>query len=209
MNETNSTYFKELLDKAPKKQVAVYFDTKTLEEIDITVKQFSLIGTTSFARNTLIEEAVHKYLSESKKFLYDEYGIDLSALVDEERGKKYDTVVLSCNDEQSFKDIFINSKCWWPCRISEDRQQRLEFIALYRGGQDAPSAITHYAVIKEFKLENINNDKSKVCYFNGEPKELPNKILLGSKDGVFFRGAKYTKLKILTEAIKADDIIFA
>ncbi|MCL2718704.1 MAG: hypothetical protein FWE14_07965 [Lachnospiraceae bacterium] len=208
MNENNSNYFKGLLDKAPKKQVAVYFDTKTLEEIDITVKQFSSIGTTSFARNTLIEEAVLKYLSESKKFLYDEHGIDLDAMIDEERGKKYDTVILSCNDEQSFNDVFINSKCWWPCRISDDRQQNLEFIALYRGGKDAPSAITHFAKIKEFKLEKINNEKGKVCYFSGEPKELSNKIFLGKKDGVFFRGAKYTMLNNLSEAKKADDVIF-
>ncbi|MCL2225547.1 MAG: hypothetical protein FWB96_11330 [Defluviitaleaceae bacterium] len=207
MTNENSKYFSGLLNKASKKQVAVYFDSKSLDEIDMTVKQFSQIGTSSFARNTLIEEAVQKYLVDAKKFLLDEHTIDVDALIEIERGKKFDTVILSCNNEGSFRDVFIDSQCWWPCRISEDRESHLEFIALYRGGDGSPSAITHYAAIKEFKLEKVNNEKAKVCYFKEPPKELPNKITIGNKDGVFFRGAKYVKLDNLLKITKADDIM--
>lgn len=207
--EINKSYFNGLLknNKSVKKQVAVYFDDLILERIDMIIKIFSSISDTkSFSRNMLIEEAMFKYIEESEKYLKEEHGIDLNDLIDKAQFEKFDTVVLSSNG-RGFEETFlgeIEEKCWYPCKISEAREENLRFIAIYRGQPE--SAITHYAKIKEFKY---NDEKGcKVCYFDGEPISLPNKILLGKKDSVFFIGAKYTKLESLLNAKKADDIIF-
>ena len=80
----------------------------------------------------------------------------------------------------------------------------LKYIAIYRG---APvSAITHYAKIKEITYSK--EKKCNVCYFEGAPIKLPHDIVLGSKSGCFFRGAKYTSIESLLNATTADDIIF-
>ena len=208
-NGADSNYFKSLLknNRTAKKQIAVYLDDFKLERIDMITKIFSSItDSRSFSRNMLIEEAIDKYISESEKFLRDEHGIDLEALIDEAQQEKYDTVILSSNG-RGFEDVFLGESeepCWYPCRISSDREKNLKYIAIYRGQPE--SAITHYAVIKEFKYSAEKG--CKVCYFDGDPLQLPNKVKLGSKDSCFFIGAKYTKLENLLNATKADDILF-
>jgi hypothetical protein len=207
-NEIYSDYFKNLLqkDKASKKQVAVYLDDLKLDRIDTITGLFSSISNSkSFTRNMLIEEAIDKYIEESKRFLLDEHDLDLDALVNE-KYRQYDTVILSSNG-RGFEDTFLGEgedMCWYPCKISDSRRIHLRNIAIYRG--EPISAITHYAVIKEIKY--CPEKKCKVCYFDGEPKALSNKIVLGSKEGVFFRGAKYTELSSLLNAITVDDIVF-
>ena len=208
-NGMDSNYFKSLLknNKASKKQVAVYLDDVKLERIDMITKVFSSISDSkSFARNMLIEEAIDKYIEESERFLRDEHGIDLDALIEEARSETYDTVILS-STRKGFEETFMGEAepmCWYPCRISEHRERNLKYIAIYRG--QPTSAITHYAAIKEFK--HSSEKDCKVCHFDGEPIELPNKITLGSKDSCFFIGAKYTKLENLLNADKADEIVF-
>jgi hypothetical protein len=205
-NEIGMSYFRGLLQKAAKKQISLYLDSTKLEYIDMITKQFSSIGETSFARNTLIEEALDKYIAESKKFLYDEHGIDIAALIEEEHNEKYDTVVLSSNSEDDFSTTFFEEKIWYPCRISDDRKQNVSYIAIYRGGTGSPSAITHYAAVK--KIEFDKERDCKVCTLDGNPIQLSSMVELGSKDGCFFRGAKYTKLANILNATKADDIDF-
>lgn len=205
-NGITANYFRGLLQKAAKKQISLYLDSTKLEDIDMIVKQFSSIGETSFARNTLIEEAIDKYIAESKKFLSDEHGIDITALIEEEYYKKYDTVILSSNNEDDFETTFLREKIWYPCKISDHRKQNVSYIAIYRGGTGSPSAITHYAAVKKIELDNKRG--CKVCYLDGNPIELSGIVKLGSKDGCFFRGAKYTKLENILNATMADDITF-
>lgn len=209
--ETNDlTYFKSLLSssKTNKKQVAVYFDDRKLERIDMLIKVFSSISESkSFSRNMIIDEAVEKYLLESENFLLKEHGISLDTLIEEEKSINYDTVILSSNG-RGFEDVFLDEnhingeKCWYPCRISDNRKTNLQYIAVYRGYPI--SAITHYAKIKSIVYDKKRD--CKVCYFDGEPQELPNNIGLGNKDGCFFVGAKYTKLAHLLNAKTADDL---
>lgn len=207
--EKDSNYFNNLLknSKASKKQIALYLEESTIEKIDLTMKLFSsLSDSKSFSRNTLIEEAIDKFLKESKEFLLEEHGINLDEMLEEVRAEKYDTVVFSASG-RGFEETFLGEDepaCWYPCRISESRERNLKYIAIYRG---APvSAITHYAKIKEFAE---NEEKGcKVCYFDGPAIELPSKIKLGSKDSIFFRGAKYTSLQSLLNATKADEVTF-
>lgn len=206
---TNANYFNNLLknSKNSKKQVAVYLDDATLEQMDMITKIFSSISDSkSFARNSLIEEAIHKYLAESKKFLQEEHGIDVDAMIEEARSEKFDTVILSSNG-RGFEETFLGeteSMCWYPCKISDERAPHLKYIAVYRG--QPVSAITHYAKIKEFRYDSERT--CNVCYFDGEPIALPHKIILGSKDGCFFIGAKYTTLNGLLNATKADELSF-
>lgn len=206
---TKSNYFNDLLknNKTSKKQVAVYLDETKLEYIDMINKIFSSISVSkSFSRNMLIEEAIDKYLSESKRFLNDEHGIDIDTLVDKARQEKYDTVILSSSG-RGFEEVFLGEKeemCWYPCRIGNERQINIKYIAVYRGQPE--SAITHYAKVKEFVYDK--EKKCKVCYFEGDPIELPKKVTLGNKDSCFFIGAKYTKLESLINATTADDITF-
>lgn len=202
-------YFKDLLknSKTSKKQVAVYLDDAKLERIDMITKIFSSISDSkSFARNTLIEEAIDKYVAESEKFLLEEHGIDVSVLIEDARSAKYDTVILSATG-RGFEETFLGENepmCWRPCKISDEREPHLKYIAIYRG--QPVSAITHYAKVKEFQYNEER--ECKVCYFEGEPIELPHKIPLGTKDSCFFIGAKYTTLESLLNAAKADELSF-
>lgn len=208
MDKTN-TYFNNLLKntKTAKKQIAMYLDESKVERIDMIIKIFSSISDSkSFSRNTLIEEAIDKFLDESEKFLMDEYGIHVDAMLEEARSEKYDTVIFSSSG-RGFEETFLGENeeaCWYPCKVSENREQNLKYIAIYRGRP--VSAITHYAKIKEFQYDP--NKQCKVCYFDGSPIELPNKIKLGNKDGCFFVGTKYTSLESLLNATKADDVVF-
>lgn len=207
--EKNKNYFNNLLksSKAAKKQIALYLDESKVERIDMIIKLFSSISDSkSFSRNTLIEEAIDKFLGESEKFLYDEHGINVGALLEEAKSEKYDTVIFSSSG-RGFEETFLGENgqaCWYPCKISENREHNLKYIAIYRGRPI--SAITHYAKIKEFKYDKETN--CKVCYFEGKPIELPNKIKLGGKDSCFFVGTKYTSFECLLNATQADEVIF-
>jgi hypothetical protein len=205
-----SDYFKKLLigTKTSKKQVAVYFDERKLERIDMLIKVFSSISDSkSFSRNMIIEEALEKYLTESEEYLLNEHGINLESLIEEEKSSNYDTVILSSSGT-GFEEVFLGEdpneveKCWYPCKISDSRKTNLKYIAIYRG--QPVSAITHYAKIKSIEFNMEKN--CKVCYFDGEPIELPNQIGLGNKDSCFFVGAKYTKLEHLLNANSASDL---
>ena len=206
-NKFTANYFDTLLKNSKKKQIAVYLDDAKIERIDMITKIFSTISDSkSFSRNTLIEEAIDKFLFESEKFLYESQGIDVQEQIEEARAQKYDTVIFSSRGS-GFEETFLGkteTACWYPCRVSESREHNLKYVAIYRG---APiSAITHYAKIKEFKFDQERN--CKVCYFDGLPIKLPNEIVLGNKESCFFLGTKYTSLESLLNATKADQIIF-
>lgn len=204
-----NSYFNNLLknSKTAKKQIALYLDESKVEQIDMVMKLFSSISDSkSFSRNTLIEEAIDKFLDESERFLLEEHGISVDALLEEARSEKYDTVIFS-SSHRGFEETFLGENetaCWYPCKVSDTREQNLKYIAIYRGRP--VSAITHYAKIKEFRYDTEKD--CKVCYFDGDAIELPNKIKLGNKDSCFFVGTKYTSLESLLNATKADEIVF-
>ena len=207
--EKSKNYFANLLkgSKAAKKQIAVYLDDATIERIDMIIRLFSSISDTkSFSRNTLIEEAVGKFLAESEEYLASELGISVEEELEESRAQKYDTVIFSAKG-RGFEEPFmgeIEMPCWHPCRVSESRECNLKYIAIYRG--TPISAITHYAKIDRFEFDTERN--CKVCYFDGAPVELPNRIELGNKDACFFVGSKYTSFNSLLNAKKTDEIVF-
>ena len=207
--ETNTGYFDQLLknSKTSKKQIALYLDDAKIERIDLITRLFSSISDSrSFARNTLIEEAIDKFLADSEEYLLEEKGIDVEKLLEEMRSERYNTVILSSTG-RGFEDVFLGEAgeaCWYPCRISDTREQHLTYIAIYRG--QPVSAITHYAKIKECRYDE--EKKAKVCYFDGDPIELPHKIGLGNKDACYFVGTKYTTLNSLLNAETCDELVF-
>lgn len=208
-NDFNTSFFNNFLQRSPtsKKQIAVYLDDNTIQQIDLLSKVFSnLSDTKGFSRNTIIETAVHKFLKESKDYLLDTEGIDFDELLEDERSEGFDTVILASRG-RGFEETFLGEAepaCWYPCRISDAKEQHLKYIAVYRG--QPISAITHYAKIKEFKKDPEKG--CKVCYFEDSPIELPHKINLGTKDSCYFVGAKYTTLESLLNATKADELFF-
>ncbi len=185
-------------------------DDAKIERIDMVTKIFSSISDSkSFARNTLIEEAINKFLAAAEKYLWEEKGIEIDVLLEEaqsEKSEKFDTVILSSTG-RGFEDTFLGENepgCWYPCKISNTRMPNLKYIAIYRG--QPFSAITHYAKIKEFQYDQDRN--CKVCYFDGAPIELSNKIVLGNRDACYFIGAKYTSLENLLNVTRTDELIF-
>lgn len=202
-------YFDQLIKskKQDKKQVALYLDEAKIEKIDLLIKLFSsLSDSKSFSRNMLIEEAIDKFIGESEEFLMSEHGINVEELLEENQAEKYDTVIFSSSG-RGFEETFLGEEetaCWYPCRVSENREKNLKYIAIYRGRPI--SAITHYAKIEKFIYDEEKG--YKVCHFASQPIELPNKIKLGSKDSCFFIGAKYTSLESLLNATTADDVVF-
>lgn len=207
--DENNVFFNNLLKKQQdtKKQIALYLDGALVERIDMVIKLFSSISDhKSFSRNTLIEEAIFKFMDEADRFLQEEHGISIDASLEEERSERYDTVVFSSRG-RGFEGTFMGEdepSCWYPCRVSESREKNLRYVAIYRGSP--VSAITHYAKIKEFRYDQEKG--CKVCYFEGEPIELPNRVELGDKMSVFFHGTKYTALEFLLNATQADEVVF-
>lgn len=205
--QSNQSYFDTLLKntKTSKKQIALYLDDAKIDRIDTLIRIFSSISDSrSFARNTLIEEAIDKFLADSEEYLRETYNIDVNSYIEEI--EKFDTLILS-SKKRGFEETFlgeIETPCWYPCRISDSREPYLKYIAIYRG--HPVSAITHYAKIKEFRYDPA--EKCKVCIFDGAPVELPRKITLGQKDACFFRGAKYTTFDSLLNASRTDQLLF-
>lgn len=203
-----NSYFENLLksSKASKKQIAVYLDDDTVERLDLMIRIFSSISDSkSFSRNTLIEEAVSKYIAEAEKYLKDEMDVDIEQEIEQVRSGKSDTVIFSAKG-RGFEEVFMGESqvpCWYPCRVRDGRESGLKYIAIYRG--TPISAITHYAKIKRIEFDEEKN--CKVCYFD-DPIELPNQIGLGSKDSCFFIGTKYTTIESLLNAATADEITF-
>lgn len=205
----SASYFSNLLktNKAAKKQIAVYLDDMAIERLDRVLEAFARISESrSFSRTSLIEEAVRKFLDESEKYLLEEHSIDVQAEIAQAHERQFDTVIFS-SKKRGFEETFMGEAeppCWYPCRVKEEREQELKYIAIYRG---APvSAITHYAKIKAFRWDPER--KFKVCEFDGSPIELPNPIVLGNRPGCYFNGTKYTSLESMLKASRTDDMLF-
>ncbi len=206
----STDYFDQLLNrnsKTNKKQVGLYLDETTVERLDMVAQMFSSINASrSFSRSTIIEMAVEKFLKEAEQYLLEEQRVDVAAFIEAARLAEFDTAILAASG-RGFEETFLGEKeapCWYPCRISDARAQKVKYIAVYRG--QPVSAITHYAKVKEIKYDEVR--KCKVCVFDGDPIELPNKVVLGDKETCFFVGAKYTSLDQLLNATQADQMKF-
>ena len=182
-------------------------DESKIKQIDLIIKLFSTISDSkSFSRNIFMEEAIDKFMSDSKIFLQEEYDINVDLLLEEAELKKYDTIIFASSGNR-FEETFLGKNenpCWYPCKVSPDREKNLKYIAIYRGA--TISAITHFALVKYFKydVEKVFN----ICIFECIAKELPHKIKLGNRESCYFVGTKYTSLENLLNAKQTDELIF-
>lgn len=79
-------YFNDLLKngKSPKKQIAVYLDDDKIEHIDMVIRLFADIsGSKSISRNSFIEEAVNKFVTDAIEYLWKTQGIDVESAIRE------------------------------------------------------------------------------------------------------------------------------
>ena len=96
----NKDYFDNLLknSKSSKKQIALYLDETRIEEIDLIIKICSSISDSkTFSRNLIIEEAIDKFINDSKTFLQEEHGIDVDELLNDAKAEKYNLVIFASN----------------------------------------------------------------------------------------------------------------
>lgn len=212
----NKNYFNGLLKakKSSKKQIAFYLDEDKIEQLDLLAKFFTSLGEAkNFSRNLLIETAIDKFLAESKEYLRNERGINLEELSPEDLKRAepdeaaFDTAVFSTKEE-GFRETFLGEAepaCWYPCRVSDNNIPHIKYIAIYR---EAPvSGITHYAKVKEIKYDEEKG--CKVCYFDGDPVELPHTVTFRNTPTAYFHGGtKYTQLASLLDTPQADRSIF-
>lgn len=212
MSKSSFGYYDNLVkssEEVTKRQITLYIDERKLDELDKLILAYTQVSNSkSFSRNSLIEHAINKFISESKEYFKEVHDIDVDILEQEDSAdgnEDYDLVILSSRG-RGFEETFLGEmepECWYPCKIKEERIPKLKYIAIYRG--QPVSAITHYAKIKEIKYSAEKD--AKVCYFDGDPIELPNKIVLGGRNGYEFRRPNYTTLEKLLSAGTADDIL--
>lgn len=72
-----------------------------------------------------MEEAIDKFMSDSKIFLQEEYDINVDLLLEEAELKKYDTVIFASSGN-GFEETFLGKNenpCWYLCKVSPDREK--------------------------------------------------------------------------------------
>lgn len=111
-----------------------------------------------------------------------------------------DTLVVAARVD-SFRNVFVAERAWYPIRIDDRRKGDLRWICVY---QNSPvRAITHYAEI--IRIENyLDTGRYRIVF--SEPNELPTPIALGPEDGLTMQGQKYTSLERLLRARLISDL---
>ncbi|HDR9039080.1 TPA: hypothetical protein QDB07_006662 [Burkholderia vietnamiensis] len=111
-----------------------------------------------------------------------------------------DTLIVSARVE-SFYDVFLAERAWYPIRIDDRRKSDLKWICVYQN--NPVRAITHYARI--IGIENhLETGRYRIVF--GEPIDLPEPIALGSESGLSMQGHKYTNLERLLKAKSISDL---
>ena len=105
-----------------------------------------------------------------------------------------DTLLVAARVE-SFWNVFVSERAWYPIRIDDRRKGALKWICVY---QNSPvRAITHYAKI--IKIENVQ-ETGRYRVIIDEPIELLVPIELGTERGLTMQGQKNTRLERILRA---------
>ena len=78
--------------------------------------------------------------------MHDEHGINVDALLEEKKSEKYETVIFSSSG-RGFEETFLGENkptCWYPCKVSENREHNLKYIAIYRGRPVSQTLINRF-----------------------------------------------------------------
>ena len=112
-----------------------------------------------------------------------------------------DTIVVPAR-EDGFKEVFIDSNCWYAIRVNASMIPRIKYIAAY---QVAPvSAITHIAKVKS--IEQWKDTNKYIVHFT-EPAEAIKKVTLGKTKGKAPQSPRYSSRQRILMA-KSMDAVF-
>ncbi len=111
-----------------------------------------------------------------------------------------DTLIVSARVE-SFRDVFLGERAWYPIRINDRRKNELKWICIY---QNSPiRAITHYARIVSI-LNHAETGRYKISV--DTIVELKEPITIGLENGLSMQGQKYTSFDRLMQAKTIADL---
>lgn len=112
----------------------------------------------------------------------------------------YDTIIVPTRDD-TFKQVFMRERCWYPVRVANDMLRNIKWVAAY---QSAPvSAITHIArVALVEKYDDVGKFK---LMFSKAPKQI-KKIPFGDAPVSAMRGPRYTTRSNLAKAGRLTDL---
>ncbi len=192
-----------LIEEAPRKNITISLDANLLEQAERIAKGFSEVKGKTVSRNTVIEDSLREYVEAASAVLAelgDEFDDDLEndaeIAIDD-----YDTVVFPAHNED-FHETFLGEDAWYSVRIREDRIPKIKYVAIYRASPI--SGITHYAKVKS--IQQYNDTKKKIIYFDGSAIELPEIVILGDTNQNAMRAPRYTTIEKLTSAKAVADL---
>lgn len=111
-------------------------------------------------------------------------------------------VVVVPAQEEGFKRVFLGENSWYAVRISEDKIDKIKYIAAY---QSAPiSGVTHFAPVRE--IVPWGDEGKYKLIFSSPAQELRSKIMFDGKPGSM-QGIRYTTLKALLKAKSTSELI--
>jgi len=106
---------------------------------------------------------------------------------------EFDTVVCAAF-EDGFNRAYIESKAWWPIRLSQEAREKLKYLAIY---EKAPKAeISNYAEID--RIEPYKDTGKYILYLKNQKKIPPIKLNVGKGEAP--QSPRYTTLKKLLSA---------
>ena len=110
-----------------------------------------------------------------------------------------DTLIVAAR-EDSFQEVFIGQRCWYPVRLDSNRRAAIKWIAPYQG--KPVSAITCFARIE--KIEAYLATGRHKIYFS-EPVKLDRPVIANPATHQGIQGQRYTVLrKLLSAQVLAD-----
>lgn len=120
---------------------------------------------------------------------------------------KKDTIVVPAKPG-GFKEVFLNENKWYYIRLSDNKLNKIKYIAAYEAQTN--KCIQYYAEIDRIENSDIK-DGYKVVYFKGEAKLLANKrkIILGDNQYYAPQSLRYISSdKLFDENITTLDQLF-
>jgi len=113
-----------------------------------------------------------------------------------------DLVIVVPAQPDGFNQVFIGQNCWYEIRVSQDRLDKIKYIAAY---QTIPeSAVTYFAPIES--IVPYGNDGKFKLIFSAPASPLPAKIPFADATKGMMQGPRYTTLGKLLSAKKVMDL---
>lgn len=108
-----------------------------------------------------------------------------------------DTIIIAAK-EDTFNDVFVQQRCWYPMRLGDEKLGLLQWIAAYR--VSPVSAITHVARICGIE-RYMDTGRYKILFDPPTELEMPVQSSSGA-----IQGHRYTELQRLLKARTVDDL---